>query len=88
MKKTILILLTLLLLTTAIPVSAAEDISSSDIAMSETSSVETENSEELAELKEKQKEQTVLTLIIIGMTISLGALYTLKYVSYKKEKTK
>ena len=81
MKKFAFILFTIFLMSMATPVFAAEDIEVS-------SNVETENSEELAELKEKQKEQTVLTLIIIGMTISLGALYTLKYVSYKKEKTK
>ena len=44
--------------------------------------------EEISEQQEKAQERLVLILIIIGMVISLGTLYTLKYISYKKENNK
>ena len=49
---------------------------------------EVEDLEELSEQEEKAQERLVLILIIIGMVIALGTLYSLKYVAYKKENNK
>ncbi len=64
-------------------VSIENNISEEDVTPENESTMN-----EISEQQEKAQERLVLILIIIGMVISLGTLYTLKYISYKKENNK
>lgn len=99
MKKIIILLLTLVMtFSTSVSMLANEHDASAtdseivstdnDTTVEECGLEDTETDEELAEQQEKAQERLILILILIGMVIALGTLYTLKYIAYKKENNK